>query len=79
MSYSPPQSTDPEDDDGFVGSPTAFADADEVPEWVANVAKLLFFLPATIVTATTIPLIVGALVLVLCLFLFACGTLAGVY
>jgi hypothetical protein len=48
----------PEDSgDDFVGSPTEFADAQEVPEWVANIAKLIFFLPAAWVTTTTIPII----------------------
>ena len=56
-------------DDDYVGAPTGFADAQEVPEWVATVAKLLFFLPAACVTATTIPLIL----LTLCLVCVALG------
>lgn len=72
-----PQSSDPEDETGYVGAPTEFADADEVPEWVANVAKVLFFLPAAFVTATTIPLILGGLLFGLCLCLVACAALAG--
>ncbi len=43
--------------DQFVGAPTEFADAQEVPEWVANIAKLIFFLPSAWVTATTIPIV----------------------
>lgn len=72
-----PQSRDPEDEVEYVGAPTEFADADEVPEWVANVAKVLFFLPAAFVTATTIPLIFGGLLFAICLCLMACGALMG--
>lgn len=72
-----PQSSDPEDEVEYVGAPTEFADADEVPEWVANVAKVLFFLPAAFVTATTIPLILGGLLFGLCMCLMACGALLG--
>jgi len=74
-----PQSSDPEDDVEYVGAPTEFADADEVPEWVANVAKVLFFLPTAFVTATTIPLILGGIVFALCICLMACGALLGAY
>ena len=51
------------DDIEYVGAPTEFADAEEVPEWVATAGKILFFLPAAIVTATTIPIIVIGLAL----------------
>jgi hypothetical protein len=57
------------DDTEFVGAPTEYADVDEVPEWVSNVARILFFLPAAFVTATTIPIIlmgIGLLCLLLC-------------
>jgi hypothetical protein len=56
----------------YVGAPTEFADAQEVPEWVANVARVLFFLPAAFVTATTIPIIMLGIILVCCLL---CGAL----
>jgi len=56
----------PEDTE-YVGAPTEFADAEEVPEWVANIARILFFLPAAFVTATTIPLIGFGLVILCCL------------
>lgn len=63
----------------YVGSPTEFADAQEVPEWVANVARLVFFLPAAWVTATTIPIImIGCsllMMLALCLVLSVLGSL----
>lgn len=55
----------------YVGAPTEFADAAEVPPWVATAAKVLFFLPAALVTATTIPIIMIG-VLLLCGALF-CG------
>ena len=65
--------------DEYVGSPTEFADAQEVPEWVANIAKLIFFLPAAWFTATTIPIImIGCsllLILAMCLVLSALGSL----
>lgn len=47
----------------YVGAPTEFADAAEAPEWVQVAAKALFFLPAALVTATTIPIIVISLAL----------------
>jgi hypothetical protein len=50
----------------YVGAPTEFADAQEVPAWVANAAKILFFLPTAFVTATTIPFIMLGIVLVCC-------------
>jgi len=49
----------------YVGAPTEFAEAEEVPEWVATTAKVLFFVPAAFITATTIPIIVMT-VLVVC-------------
>lgn len=55
----------------YVGAPTEFADAAEVPPWVATAAKVLFFLPAALVTATTIPIIMIGVLLV-CAALF-CG------
>ncbi|MBI5959545.1 MAG: hypothetical protein HY866_12465 [Chloroflexi bacterium] len=61
----------------FVGAPTQFADAQEVPEWVANIAKLIIFLPAAWVTATTIPIIVFS-ILGVCL-LFSCLLLSLVF
>ena len=53
----------------YVGAPTEFADAQEVPAWVAAAARLLVFLPAAFVTATTVPLIVMGMCLV-CIVLF---------
>jgi len=51
-------------DEDYVGAPTEFADAQEVPGWVGAMARLLFFLPAACVTATTIPIILFAFCLV---------------
>ncbi len=59
----------------YVGAPTEFADAAEVPPWVATAAKVLFFLPAACVTATTIPIIVIG-VLMLCAAL-SCGLVSA--
>jgi hypothetical protein len=58
----------------YVGAPTEFADAQEVPEWVANVARVLFFLPTAFVTATTIPFIMLGIILVCCVL---CGVLVA--
>jgi hypothetical protein len=44
----------------YVGAPVEFANAQEMPEWVSAAARLLFFLPAAFVTATTIPILVIA-------------------
>ncbi len=60
------------DETEYVGAPSEFAEAAEAPEWVATVAKVLFFLPAALLTATTIPILIGGLVLVMCL---ACAVL----
>ena len=59
----------------YVGAPTEFADAAEVPPWVATAAKVLFFLPAACVTATTIPIIMIG-VLMLCAAL-SCGLVSA--
>lgn len=61
----------------YVGSPTEFADADEVPEWVATAAKILFFLPAALVTASTIPFLFLGLVVVMCACLIVFGSLVS--
>ena len=58
-----------QDEIEYVGAPTEFADVQEVPEWVANIARILFFLPAAFVTATTIPIILGVMVLACCLLM----------
>jgi hypothetical protein len=55
----------------YVGSPTAFADAQEMPEWVAMFARVLFFVPAAFITATTIPIILLGMLLV-CGVMMAC-------
>ncbi len=57
----------------YVGAPSEFAEAAEAPEWVQTAAKALFFLPAALVTATTIPIIVITLALLCaaCLCVFA--------
>lgn len=47
----------------FVGAPTEYAEAQEVPIWMANLARLLFFLPAAYVTAVTVPVILIGLCL----------------
>jgi hypothetical protein len=59
----------------YVGAPTEFADAQEVPEWVANVARILFFLPTALVTATTIPFIMLGIGLVCCVLFGLLATL----
>ncbi len=61
----------------YVGSPTEFADADEVPEWVATAAKILFFLPAALVTASTIPFLFLGLVIAICACLIAFGSVVS--
>jgi hypothetical protein len=63
------------DDIEYVGAPTEFADADEVPEWVATAAKILFFLPTAFLTATTIPIIMFAITLLCCLLASALAAL----
>ena len=63
-----------DDDVEYFGAPTEYADAQEVPEWVALAAKILFFLPGAFVTAATIPIIVLGLLLaclVVCVILAA--------
>lgn len=70
----PPDESPAQPDLEFVGAPTEYADAQEAPEWVQLAAKALFFLPAAVVTATTIPIIVIGMLLVFmaaCIVLFA--------
>ena len=55
------------DETEYVGAPAEYADAAEVPQWVATAAEVLFFLPSALVTATTLPIIGGVLLLMLCL------------
>lgn len=57
----------------YVGAPSEFAEAAEAPQWVQTAAKALFFLPAALVTAATIPIIVITLALLgaACLCVFA--------
>jgi hypothetical protein len=54
----------------YVGAPVEFANAQEMPEWVSAVARLLFFLPAAFLTATTIPILVIGFCLI-CLVMIA--------
>ena len=58
-----------------MGAPTEFAYAAEVPPWGATAAKVLFFLPAACVTATTIPIIMIG-VWMLCVAL-SCGLVSA--
>ena len=62
----------------YVGAPTEFADAEEVPEWVADIAKILFFIPSVLITATTIPFLLVGIVMAGCLCLFLMGALFGI-
>ncbi len=74
MTYQPPepeQDDQPQESIEYVGAPTEFADADEVPEWVANMAKVLFFLPSALLTASTLPLLLLGIALTCCLCLVA--------
>ncbi len=54
----------------YVGAPTEFADADEVPSWLANLVKAIVFIPSLFAVFSTVELIlvvVGLLVACLCL------------
>lgn len=79
MTGHPSRSEYQADEVEYVGAPTEFADADEVPEWVANIAKVLFFVPSALITATTVPFLVLGFVLACCVVLFACGSLASAF
>ena len=61
----------------YVGSPTPFADTQEVPEWVAAAAKALFFLPTAMVTATTIPIVMIVMTLLLCVGMCVLASIAS--
>lgn len=68
-----PPTAQPGEEIEYVGAPTEFADAVEMPEWVQTLTKLFFFLPAAVVAASAIPLlliVVGG-ALCLCLVLLA--------
>ncbi len=66
-----------DDEIEYVGAPTEFANADEVPEWVANVAKVLFFLPSALITTSTIPFLFLAIIFACCMCLFAFSAAVG--
>ena len=74
MTYQPPRSDHQDDELEYVGAPTEFADVEEAPEWVANIAKVLFFLPSALLTASTIPFMLLGLILTCC----ACWSMASI-
>jgi len=47
----------------FVGAPTRYADSAEVPGWLATATRAIFFLPAAVVAAAGIPIVVIAVFL----------------
>ena len=54
----------------YVGAPTEFADAEEVPGWVANIVKAIVFIPSLFAVLSAVELVlivVGLLVVCLCL------------
>ena len=57
-------------EDEYVGSPTEFADAEEVPGWMATVAKAIVAIPVAIGTVIGLQLLV-VLTMVFCLVLVA--------
>ncbi len=57
----------------YVGAPTEFADAEEVPNWVANIVKAIVFIPSLFVVLSAVEL-----VLLVVGLLLACGLLAMV-
>lgn len=54
----------------YVGSPTEFAEAEEVPGWLANVAKAIAAIPIAVGAVVGLQML-SALLLVLCLILVA--------
>jgi branched-subunit amino acid transport protein len=50
----------------YVGAPTSLADAQEMPEWVSLLTKALFFVPATVVAALSVPIVIIGAALMLC-------------
>jgi len=48
----------------YVGAPTEFADAEEVPDWVAPLAKLIVAVPALLATLSMVQLVLIGVVLV---------------
>ncbi len=64
------QTPDQSDAIEYVGAPTEFADAEEVPGWLANIVKAIVFIPSLIAVLSTVELIlvvVGLVVMCLCL------------
>jgi len=57
-------STPPDDELESVGAPTEYADAEEVPGWVATLAKVIYALPTLWAALTTLELILLAAVLI---------------
>ena len=70
-----PHGETPDQDDAveYVGAPTEFADAEEVPNWVANIVKAIVFIPSLLAVLSAVEL-----VLLVVGLLLACGLLAMV-
>ncbi len=60
---------DQSDEAEYVGAPTEFADAEEVPGWMANIVKAIVFIPSLFAVLSAVELVlvlVGLLVVCLC-------------
>ena len=70
-----PRDETPDQNDAveYVGAPTEFADAEEVPTWVANLVKAIVFIPSLFAVLSAVEL-----VLLVVGLLLACGFLAMV-
>lgn len=63
-----------ENQDDYVGAPSEFADAEEVPGWIANLVKAIVFIPSAL--ATLIGLQIALVVLLLACVLIALAVFA---
>lgn len=63
------------DETEYVGAPTEFADAQEMPDWAQTLAKVVYALPAAL-TALSVIQITVLVVLVACIALVALVLLA---
>ncbi|MBN1200982.1 MAG: hypothetical protein JXJ20_03915 [Anaerolineae bacterium] len=59
----------------YVGAPTEYAEAEEVPEWITTLSKIVFVLP-TALAALSVVQLVSLLTLLACIGLFVLCVLA---
>ena len=74
------ETPDQDDEVEYVGAPTEFADAEEVPSWVANIVKAIVFIPSLFAVLSVVELVFVVVGLLwVCLCLVATGVLSHIF